>query len=314
MSTTCPPELMRIAIVGAGAMGSVYAGLLGDAGNDVWAIDPWAEHVAAIREHGLRVEGASGNRVVRLAATSDPSEVGEVDLVVIATKAMQVRAAAENAHALLGPETMVLTMQNGLGSPEVAAEVLGDERIVVGIAGGFGASVVEPGQVHHHGMELVRLGEPHVAVSPRVERIADVWRDAGFTVQAEDDVARLVWEKLICNVCFSGTCTVLERTIGEVLDDTHAWSIASACAVEAYKVAVASGVALCFADPVEHAAAFGERIRDARPSMLLDRLARRECEIDAINGAIPPRAAALGLAGPVNTTITALVKAGEPPR
>jgi 2-dehydropantoate 2-reductase len=245
---------MRIAIVGAGAMGSVYAGLLGDAGNDVWAIDPWAEHVAAIREHGLRVEGASGNRVVRLAATSDPSEVGEVDLVVIATKAMQVRAAAENAHALLGPETMVLTMQNGLGSPEVAAEVLGDERIVVGIAGGFGASVVEPGHVHHHGMELVRLGEPHVAVSPRVERIADVWRDAGFTVQAEDDVARLVWEKLICNVCFSGTCTVLERTIGEVLDDTHAWSIASACAVEAYKVAVASGVALCFADPVEHSA------------------------------------------------------------
>ena len=116
---------MRIAIVGAGAMGSVYAGLLGDVGNEVWAIDPWAEHVAAIREHGLRVEGASGSRVVRLGATSDPSEVGEVDLVVIATKAMQVRAAAESARALLGPETTVLTMQNGLGSPEVAAEVLG---------------------------------------------------------------------------------------------------------------------------------------------------------------------------------------------
>ena len=67
---------MRIAIVGAGAMGSVYAGLLGDAGNDVWAIDPWAEHVAAIREHGLRVEGASGSRVVRIGATSEPADVG----------------------------------------------------------------------------------------------------------------------------------------------------------------------------------------------------------------------------------------------
>jgi 2-dehydropantoate 2-reductase len=303
---------MRIAIVGAGAMGSVYAGLLGDAGNDVWAIDPWAEHVAAIREHGLRVEGASGSRVVRIGATSDPAEVGTVDLVVIATKAMQVRAAAQGAGSLLGPETMVLTMQNGLGSPEVAAEVLGEERIVVGIAGGFGASVVEPGHVHHHGMELVRLGEPRGPVSPRVEQIAETWRAAGFAVQAEDDVERLVWEKLICNVCFSGTCTVLEWMIGEVLDNPPAWSVATACAREAYEVAVASGVALGFDDPLEHTAAFGERIRDARPSMLLDRLAGRPSEIDSINGAIPLRAAVLGLVAPVNTTITALVKAGEP--
>ncbi len=111
-------------------------------------------------------------------------------------------------------------------------------------------------------------------------QIAETWRAAGFAVQAEDDVERLVWEKLICNVCFSGTCTVLECTIGEVLDDPPAWSVASACAREAYEVAVASGVALGFDDPLEHTAAFGERIRDARPSMLLDRLAGRPSEID----------------------------------
>jgi 2-dehydropantoate 2-reductase len=293
-------------------MGSVYAGLLGDAGNEVWAVDPWAEHVAAIREHGLRVKGASGDRIVPVAATSDPAEVGEVDLVVIATKAMDVRAAAETARALLGPETVVLPMQNGLGSPEIVAEVLGGEHVVIGIAGGFGASVVEPGHVHHHGMEVVRLGEPQRPVSPRVERIAEIWRAAGFTVQVEDDVERLVWEKLICNACFSGTCTVLERTIGEVLDDPHAWSVASACAGEAYEVAIASGVAVGVDDPVAYASAFGQRIRDARPSMLLDRLAGRPTEIDAINGAILPRAATLGLVVPANAVITALVKAGEP--
>jgi 2-dehydropantoate 2-reductase len=303
---------MRIAVVGAGAMGSVYAALLGDAGNDVWAIDLWGEHVAAIREHGLRVEGASGDRTVRVGATSDPADVGEVDLVVIATKAMHVRGAAEGARALLGPETAVLSIQNGLGAPEVVADVLGDERVVVGIAGGFGASVVEPGHVHHHGMEVVRLGERDGPVSQRVERIVEVWRAAGFTVQAEDDVQRLVWEKLVCNVCFSGTCTVLGRTIGEVLDDPHAWSVASACAVEAYEVAVASGVVLGFGDPEAYTRSFGERIRDARPSMLLDRLAGRPTEIDFINGAIPPRAAALGLEAPVNAVVTALVQAAEP--
>ena len=261
---------------------------------------------------GVACEGASGDRTVRVSATSDPGEVGEVDLVVIATKAMDVRAAAADARVLLGPETVVLPLQNGLGSPEVVAEVVGHERVVVGIAGGFGASVIAPGRVHHHGMQVVRLGEPGRPVSPRVERIAAAWRSAGFTVQAEDDVERLVWEKLICNVCFSGTCTVLERTIGEVLDDPHAWSVASACAHEAYEVGVASGVAMGFDDPAVHSAAFGERIRGAQPSMLLDRLAGRPTEIDFINGAIPPRASALGLAAPVNVTITALVKAGEP--
>ena len=298
--------------MGAGAMGSVYAGLLCDAGNEVWAIDPWEEHVAAICERGLRVEGASGDRTAKVSATSAPTDVGEVDLVVIATKAMHVRAAAEAARALLGAETVVLPIQNGLGSREIVAEVLGDERVLVGIAGGFGASVVGPGHVHHHGMEVVRLGEPCGPVSPRVERIAEVWRAAGFTVQTEDDVQRLVWEKLVCNVCFSGICTVLERTIGEVLADQHAWWIASSCAREAYDVAVASGISLGFEDPGAYTAAFGDRLRAARPSMLLDRLAGRSTEIDVINGAIPPRAAALGLEAPVNGTITALVKAGEP--
>jgi 2-dehydropantoate 2-reductase len=303
---------MRIAVVGAGAMGSVYAGLLGSAGNEVWAIDRWAEHVEAIRARGLRVEGASGDRVVRVSAATEPEAVGAVDLVVIATKAMHVRAAAESARALLGPETVVLTIQNGLGSGDVAAEVLGDERVVLGVAGGFGASVVAPGHVHHHGLELVRLGERGGPATPRVERIAGVWRAAGFTVRTYDDVDRLVWEKLVCNVCFSGTCTLLGRTIGEVLDDPHAWSVASACAREAYDVAIAAGVELGFDDPLAHAAAFGGRIRGARPSMLLDRLAGRPSEIDAINGAVPPRAAALGLQAPVNAAVAALVRAGEP--
>ncbi|MDH5332592.1 MAG: 2-dehydropantoate 2-reductase, partial [Thermoleophilia bacterium] len=191
-------------------------------------------------------------------------------------------------------------------------EALGADRVVLGVAGGFGASIVAPGHVHHHGLELVRLGERHGPVTPRVERVAGAWRAAGFTVRTYDDVDRLVWEKLICNVCFSGTCTVLGVTIGEVLDDPDAWSVASACAREAFDVAMASGVALSFDDPLPYVRAFGERLRGARPSMLLDRLAGRPSEIQVINGAIPPRAAAVGLAAPVNETVTALVRAGEP--
>jgi 2-dehydropantoate 2-reductase len=302
---------MRIAVVGTGAMGSVYAGLLGAAGNAVWAVDRWVEHVDAIRTRGLRVEGASGDRTVRVHATTDAGEPGVVDLVVLATKAMDVEAAADAARPLVGPETVVLSIQNGLGSPDRVARVLGEGRVAVGVVGGFGASVVAPGHVHHHGWELVRLGERTGPVTPRIERVADVWREAGFRVKTYDDVDQLVWEKLVCNVCFSGTCGVLGRTIGEVLDDPGAWSVASACAVEADAVARARGVTLDYDDPVRYVREFGERIPAARPSLLLDLLAGRPCEIGALNGAVPAAAREVGLEAPVNETVAALVRAME---
>jgi 2-dehydropantoate 2-reductase len=300
---------LKIAVVGAGAMGSVYAAILGSAENDVWAVDTWVDHIEAIRTRGLTVEGASGDRTVRIHATSEPAEVGVCDLVVIATKAFDVDAAAHAAKPIVGNDTVVLPIQNGLGSADRIAAILGDERVAIGVAGGFGASVVGPGRVHHNGWELLRLGERHGPATDRIRRIARVWEEAGFRVRAYDDVDQLVWEKLICNVCFSGTCAILERPIGEVLDDRAAWHVASSCATEAYEVARARGIKLDFDDPVAYVRAFGERIPRARPSMLLDLIAGRPTEIDVINGAIPPEARRIGLTAPVNETVTALVKA-----
>jgi 2-dehydropantoate 2-reductase len=302
---------LRIAIVGTGATGSVYAGLLADAGNEVWAIDTWREHIEAIRAHGVRVRGASGDRVARPAATTDPREVGPVDLVVIATKAGDVESGARAALLLLDGETIVLPIQNGLGSRERVAAIVGAERVMAGVIGGFGASIVEPGHVHHHGMELVRLGECSAPVSERVERVAQAWRRAGFTVCTYDDIDQLVWEKLICNVAFSGTCAVTGMTIGDVIDDPDAWSVASACAAEAFAVARARNISLGFEDPVAWVREFGRAIPGARPSLLLDVLAGRPTEIDVINGAVPPLAASLGLDAPVNRTVTAAVHAIE---
>ena len=302
---------MKIGIVGAGAMGCVYAALMADAGNEVWAVDTWRAHVDAIAAKGLRLEGASGDRTVTLGATTDPATVGPCDLVIIATKAPQVEAAATGARALLGPETPVLTIQNGLGSSAKVARILGEQRVIVGVVGGFGASIVAPGHAHHNGMELVRLGEAHGAVTPRLERIAALWRDSGFRVKCFDDIDQLVWEKLICNVCYSGTATLTGLTVGEIMADADAWPIASGCAAEAYQVARAKGIRLDFEDPVAYVHDFGAKIPGARPSMLLDHLAGRRSEIDAINGAIPPEALALGLEAPYNTLVSALVRAKE---
>jgi 2-dehydropantoate 2-reductase len=302
---------MKIAVVGCGAMGSVYAGLLAAAGHEVWAIDRWQEHIDAIRAHGLRVEGASGDRRVPVRATTGAADPGPCDLVILATKAMQVEHAAQSARPLLGPDTVVVSIQNGLGGPEAAARVLGRERVVVGVVGGFGASIKAPGHAHHNGWELVRLGEFGGAVTPRLERIAEVWRSGGFRVKCFDDIDQLVWEKLICNVCFSSTCAVTERTVIEVIEDPDVWQVASGCATEAFHVARARGVKLDIDDPVEYVRTFGMKIPGARPSMLLDHLAGRLSEIDAINGAIPAAARAVGLTAPYNEAISALVRAKE---
>lgn len=302
---------MKIAIVGAGAMGCVYAALMADAGNEVWAIDTWQEHVDAIAANGLRLEGASGDRTVALGATADPAAAGPCDLVIIATKAPQVEVAAAGARALLGPETPVLTIQNGLGSAAKVARIVGPERVIVGVVGGFGASIRAPGHAHHNGMELMRLGESDGAVTPRLERIAALWRDAGFTVRCFDDIEQLVWEKLICNVCYSGTAALTGLTVGAIIADPDTWPIASGCAREAYLVARARNIRLDIDDPVAYVRDFGAKIPDARPSMLLDHMSGRRSEIDAINGAIPPEALALGLEAPCNSLVSALVRAKE---
>ena len=301
----------KIGIVGTGAMGSVYAGLLGQAGNEVWALDIWDEHIDAIRKNGLRVEGISGDHTVSINATSNITDVGACDLVVIATKAMDVAPAAESARELLGRNTVVLTIQNGLGSSEIVADIVGREKVIAGIAGGFGASIKSPGRVHHNGMEFIHLGELSGPSTSRLEEVASVWRSAGFSVKTFNNFQQLTWEKLICNVCYSGTCTLTEMTIGEVMDDENAWQIASGCAAEAYEVAIAKGVQINFDDPVDYVRKFGAKIPHARPSMLLDYLAGRPCEIDVINGAIPVEGEKVGVATPFNTTVSALVRARE---
>ncbi len=302
---------MKIAIVGTGAMGSVYAGLFASAGHEVWAIDRWREHVDAMRARGLRLEGASGDRTVQVNATTDAREAGACDLVILATKAMHVAQAAESVKALLGPETPVLSIQNGLGGPDTAAGILGRERVMVGVVGGFGASMRGPGHAHHNGMELVRLGEFGGPVTPRLRKVEEAWRGAGFRVKVFDDIDQLVWEKLVCNCAYSGPCGISERTTGEVMDDPDLSKVSAACASEAYAVARAKGVKLDFTDAVAYVRDFGSKIPKARPSVLLDLLAKRKSEIDVINGSIPRVAKQLGLAAPVNEAVTQLVRAKE---
>ncbi len=308
---------MKIGILGAGAMGSVYAGLLQEGGNEVHVVDVWQEHIDAIANHGLRVEGASGNRTIHsIQAYTNAENVGVCDLIIIATKASHVGDAASAALSMVDTDTLVLTIQNGLGAGERILNAVGHysalaDNILLGVAGGFGASLKSPGHVHHNGMELIRVGEMRGGLSDRLENVASVWRNSGFSVRAFEDINQLIWEKFICNVTFSAPCTVFEKTLGELMAHEDAWSIALGCAREAYQVAVARKINLGFDDPDRYVADFGKKMPDARPSMYLDHLDRKRSEIDAINGMVPVVAQEVGLIAPINQTLTAIVRSRE---
>ena len=303
---------MKIAIVGTGAMGSVYAGLLGKAGHEVWAIDIRQEHIDAIRRSGLTVTGASGSYVVdSLHVGHTPEDAGACDIWVIATKAQQVQEVAAGISPLLRPDSVVMALQNGLGSGERVALQVPERHILIGIAEGFGSSIPAPGHVHHEGMRLIRIGELQGGLTERVQRVEQVWREAGFNVKAFADVSLMIWEKFLCNVTLSAPCAVFDLTVGELMDNPESWAVALGCTMEAYRVGVAKGVRFSFDDPRLYVTEFAATIPNASPSMRLDHLARQRSEVDVINGQVVELSRQLGVSAPYNETLCAILRQRE---
>ena len=231
--------------------------------------------------------------------------------MIIATKASGVGNAAQAIQPILRDDSLVLTIQNGLGAGDRICDYMPADNVLLGVAGGFGASLKGPGHAHHNGMELIRIGEMSGGLTQRVERVAALWSDAGFTVKAFADINQLIWEKFICNVAFSAPCTVYDRTIGEMMNDPHAWSVSLGCGLEADAIARLKGINLSFDDAEAYISAFGSKMPDARPSMLLDHHAKRHSEIDAINAMVPVVGHEVGMRAPYNEVVTAIVRSRE---
>lgn len=300
---------MRIAVMGCGAMGSIYAALLASAGNEVMVIDRNADHIQAINQNGLRVSGASGDRSVKVRAETS-AQHESVELLILSMKAAHVSGAA-SARQMLDNNSVVVTIQNGLGSADVVAESLGSDKLIVGVAQGFGAALLEPGHSHHNDMKAIRFGAYCSEALSGLEVVEAAFASAGFDTEVSDDIEAVQWEKLICNAAYSGPCALTGMTVGEMMDDPVMGPVSRAAAVEAYEIARLKGVAISITDPVTYVRDFAARMPAAKPSVLLDIEAGRFSEIDVINGAVPREAAKLGATAPVNATITALVQSLE---
>lgn len=299
---------MKIAVVGAGAMGSLFGAMLAQAGNQVWLYDVWLEHVQAINQDGLRIEREGQTRTVDLKATSDPAQIGRADLVIIFVKSTQTRTAAETARDLAGSEGAVMTLQNGMGNADVIAEFIEPDRILAGTTS-HGATMLGAGCIRHAGIGATTIGSWAAggAGRERAGKIADFFNQAGIETQAVDEVRRVIWDKLLINVGINAITALSGIKNGQILDLEITRELSRAAVEEAMAVARAKAINIK-SNAVDIVFKVAQATAANRSSMGQDVDNKRQTEIPAINGFIVREAKKLGIATPVNFALTALVE------
>lgn len=295
---------MKIAIIGAGAMGSLLGFHLCRRA-EVWLLDPWQAHVAAINAEGLVCARTDSVETRRPHATGDPAEIGPVDFALVLVKAQQTPWAAEQAR-LLGSGPVVVTLQNGVGNRELLAAALGDSRVGQGVTA-LGATLLGPGQVRHAGQGVTVFGgAPDRA---RMAALADLFGACGLPADLADDLDALVWGKLVVNVGINALTALLRVPNRALPEIPAARELAAAAVAEAVAVARARGTPLAQPEPFEQVLAVARATGANRSSMLQDVLRGSPTEISTINGAVVREGARLGVPTPVNQLLTRLVEA-----
>lgn len=299
---------MRICVIGAGAMGCLYGGLLARSGVEVTLVDTWAEHVAAIVARGLRLDGITGALTIPVAATTAPA-AASADLALIQTDSNATAEAAATARHVLAPEGWALTLQNGVGNLEALREVLGEGRVAGGLSY-HSAAVAAPGQVRHTHAGATWLGEIDGRRSARIERLAGLLAGAGFRPEIVADIQGQIWSKFVHNAAINPISALLGLRVGEIPLIPEADALQSRIIEEALAVVRACGVTLADPDPMASIKAFCKTKFNA-PSMLQHMEAGKRTEVDALNGALVAYGQKRGIPTPYNQALMWMVKGME---
>ncbi len=297
---------MKIAVVGAGAMGSLFGGLLAESGADVWLLDIWTEHVKAVNENGLNIEREDKFRSVSVKATTDPNRIGISDLVIIFVKSRNTSQAAKTAKFLMDDSSLILTLQNGMGNADTIAEVIEPTRIIAGTTS-HGATMLGPGSIRHAGIGPTTIGMWADGGKDKVLYIAKFLTEAGIKTEAVDDIQSVIWNKLLVNVGINAITALTGIKNGQLLDLSATQDISRAAVEEAMELARAQGV-MIREDSVGHVFEIAKATSPNRSSMGQDVDNKRITEIEAINGFVVREASAMGIKVPVNKTLTALIE------
>lgn len=306
---------MKIAIIGAGAMGCLFGGKLSQSSsNEVCLLDVWKDHMDAVNANGLIME--EGDKTLNYPAVkgfTDAGAVGPVDLAIVFVKSTLTAQAVASNKAVFGPETLVLTLQNGMGNLDLIGAEIGSENLLAGTTS-HGALMLGPGKMRHTGIGGTTIGELDGKATDRIEKVAACLREAGMETEISDNVLGLVWDKLLVNVGINALTGITKLHNGELLEHPEINLILEMAVKEAEAVAKAKGILLGFPDGTAHCRQVASATAANKSSMLQDILGGKKTEIDMINGAIVKEGAALGVPTPVNQVLTSLIQFMEKPR
>lgn len=300
---------MRIAIIGAGNIGSLYGGNLARIGVPVVLVDPWQEHVTSIQRDGLRLTGLHGDFTLPLQAVVAAEEAGPADVAMICVNTTHTRDAAESAHKILTDDGFVLTLQNGLGNIEILTEVLGTGRVMAGLTF-HSADLQSPGCVRHTNSGPTYFGELDRQETDRVRQLQTLFEQAEMNPVVSADILATIWSKFVHNCGINALCALTDLRPNELAAVTEMDDFQSAVIREALAVVRANGIQLPDADPTsvikEYCAGKGHRVSMAQ------HLARRvPTEIDSLNGFVVRESHKHGLAAPFNAALVAAIKGRE---
>jgi 2-dehydropantoate 2-reductase len=285
-------------------MACLFAARLSAAGVSVTLLGAWREALDVLRREGVcLVEGDACEQIYPVRATDDPRDCVGTQIALVLVKSWQTERAARQLAECLAPGGLTLTLQNGMGNREALANVLGDERVALGVTT-LGANLMGPGRVRPAGD-----GTIHLEAHPRLEPLVDLLRSTGLAVEIVPDPEALLWGKLVINAAINPLTALLEVPNGELLERPSAHHLMTELACEAAAAAGALGIRLPYPDPAAAAEAVARRTAANRSSMLQDVQRGAPTEIDAICGAIVKAGEKVGVPVPVNRTFWQLINA-----
>lgn len=302
---------MKIAVVGPGAIGCLIAGFLKNrTKEEVWLYDKFEERAGHIKNNALKIEGLSGSHQINLNVTAKAKDIGACDLVIICVKSYSTEDACKDIKELVGGDTHVLTLQNGIGNVQILNDYFGPQNVIAGVTN-HGSTLLGIGHVRHAGKGDTIIGKSDGKISAALKNVANILTKAGFETKISRDIDSVIWSKLIINVGINALTAITRLTNGRLVEYDEARQLMRSAVQEAARIVKRKRVKLAYDDPIQKAESVCKATATNVSSMLQDVTNKKKTEIDFINGAIVRQGKSLGIPTPVNEVLTNLVKTIE---
>lgn len=301
---------MNIVVVGAGAMGCLYGGLLKEFGHEVVLVDVWQQHINAINTYGLKLEIGEALKKIHIPAKRSEEVTTPAELIILFTKNIHSEKALEGAKKFIGATTYVLTVQNGLGNIEKIEKYVPRDRIIVGVTN-YPSDLVEPGHVRSKGAGKTQILSADGKRRPELEVVRRAIDEAGLNCVISENVFASIWEKVAFNAAMNSLCAVTRLTVGRLGETSHSHEMALQIAKETVAVANKKGILAREEVVINMLEDAFKNHFNHMPSMLQDVLAKRTTEVEYINGAIVREAIELGMSTPITEILYKLVRVVE---